>query len=376
MKEKRRADSLAAAAALLVLARAVLPGFADSLVSGAALLGTALAMPDAALSAAARRYLPQDAASPSGSSSETVFVPPSSSQAASSAASASGELPQSVSGSAAAPEIPEACRGRLEEVNLTGEDTLSFLPFGSAWIRNYTTLSREEISAILETPATLTAPKADSPYVLIYHTHATESYEAWDAGFFDTRGTWRSEDNAENVTAVGGTLCRALQAAGTAAVQDLTQHDNPSYGGAYQRSAVTIRSYQEKYPALGVILDIHRDAIQRSDDSLEKTVAVIGGRKAAQLMVIAPCDPTGSLGIPHWKNSLRLAAGLTDAIERAYPGLTRPVYFISRAYNYALCPGALLLEFGSSGNTLEEAQYTAELIAPVMAEYFASLSAA
>ena len=52
----------------------------------------------------------------------------------------------------------------------------------------------------------------------------------------------------------------------------------------------------------------------------------------------------------------------------AYPGLCRPIFFCSRSYNYACSDGALLLEFGTNGNTMEEAQYTAELIAPVIAE--------
>ena len=63
-----------------------------------------------------------------------------------------------------------------------------------------------------------------------------------------------------------------------------------------------------------------------------------------------------------------IAAALAAAIEEKYPGLCRPIFFCSRSYNYACSDGALLLEFGTNGNTMEEAQYTAELIAPVIAE--------
>ena len=62
------------------------------------------------------------------------------------------------------------------------------------------------------------------------------------------------------------------------------------------------------------------------------------------------------------------AAALAAAIEEKSPGLCRPIFFCSRSYNYACSDGALLLEFGTNGNTMEEAQYTAELIAPVIAE--------
>ena len=63
-----------------------------------------------------------------------------------------------------------------------------------------------------------------------------------------------------------------------------------------------------------------------------------------------------------------IAAALAAAIEEKSPGLCRPIFFCSRSYNYACSDGALLLEFGTNGNTMEEAQYTAELIAPVIAE--------
>ena len=165
--------------------------------------------------------------------------------------------------------------------------------------------------------------------------------------------------------AVGGlvnlaiVLASGLEQAGLAVLHDATQHDNPAYTGAYIRSTETIKSYQKNYPGLRVLLDIHRDAILYSDTSIAKTVAVINGKKAAQLMIIAHYDD-GTLD--------RFAAALAAAIEEKYPGLCRPIFFCSRSYNYACSDGALLLEFGTNGNTMEEAQYTAELIAPVIAE--------
>ena len=150
-------------------------------------------------------------------------------------------------------------------------------------------------------------------------------------------------------------------------LHDKTQHDNPAYTGAYLRSTKTIKSYQENNLHLRVLLDIHRDAILYSDTAIAKTVSVVNGKKAAQLMIIAPYDD-GTLGLPQWRENFRFAVALTDAIEEKYPNLCRPVFFCSRSYNYACSDGALLLEFGTNGNTLEEAEYTAQLIAPIIAE--------
>ena len=251
---------------------------------------------------------------------------------------------------------------------MTGEDSPAYVRWDNIWIRNYTKLTAAEVQNVLATPNRVTLnPKEKGPQLLLFHTHATESYELYDSPYFDTRNTWRDTDNQNNMVAVGDVLASGLEQAGLAVLHDATQHDNPAYTGAYIRSTETIKSYQKNYPGLRVLLDIHRDAILYSDTSIAKTVAVINGKKAAQLMIIAPYDD-GTLDLPSWRENFRFAAALAAAIEEKYPGLCRPIFFCSRSYNYACSDGALLLEFGTNGNTMEEAQYTAELIAPVIAE--------
>ena len=82
-----------------------------------------------------------------------------------------------------------------------------------------------------------------------------------------------------------------------------------------------------------VLLDIHRDAILYSDTNIAKTVAWVDGKKAAQLMIIAPYD-SGTLGIPRWRENLRFAVALAGAIEERYPGLCRPIFFCSRVFSF------------------------------------------
>ena len=266
------------------------------------------------------------------------------------------------------PEVPEEYRGTVTELTMTGEDSPAYVRWDNIWIRNYTKLTAAEVQKVLATPNRVTLnPKEKGPQLLLFHTHATESYELYDSPYFDTRNTWRDTDNQNNMVAVGDVLASGLEQAGLAVLHDATQHDNPAYTGAYIRSTETIKSYQKNYPGLRVLLDIHRDAILYSDTSIAKTAAVINGKKAAQLMIIAPYDD-GTLDLPNWRENFRFAAALAAAIEEKYPGLCRPIFFCSRSYNYACSDGALLLEFGTNGNTMEEAQYTAELIAPVIAE--------
>lgn len=163
------------------------------------------------------------------------------------------------------------------------------------------------------------------------------------------------------MVAVGDAFAQVLEQNGIGVLHDTTQHDYPSYNGSYERSADTIRAYLEEYPSIKVVLDLHRDAMQR-DDAIVKPVAVIDGRKAAQIMIIAACDD-GTMGVPEWRQNLRFAAAYQDYMEQYYPGLTRPVFFCYRKYNQDLTTGSLLLEFGSNANTLDEAVYSATMAA-------------
>lgn len=265
------------------------------------------------------------------------------------------------------PEVPEEYRGTISELTMTGDSSPAYCRWGEAYIRNYTKLTNTQIETVLESPCKVRLNrKSAQPQVLLFHTHATESFEPYDSDFFDTRNNWRDDDNANNMVAVGDVLAAGLEACGVAVLHDDTQHDNPTYTGAYLRSTEMIKNYQAEYRDLRILLDIHRDGIVYSDTSIAKTTAMVEGKKAAQLMIIAPYDD-GTLNIPKWRENFRFAVELTDRINSVYPNLMRPVFFCSRSYNYACSDGALLLEFGTNGNTLEEAQYTAALIAPIIA---------
>lgn len=268
------------------------------------------------------------------------------------------------------PDIPEEYRGDIIEENFSvpvSEDTLSF---GNGVIKNTTSLTDSQAREYLAQENPIQLDK-DGPQVLIMHTHATESFEPYDSDSYDTRHTWRSTDNRENMVAVGEEMAQAIRKHGIEVLHDDTQHDYPSYNGSYERSAQTVREYLKQYPSIKVVLDVHRDAVQR-DSTLVKPVITVNGKKAAQLMIIAGCDD-GTMGMPDWGKNFRFAAGMQDAIESGCPGLTRPVFFCYRKYNQDLTSGSLLLEIGSHGNTLEEVLYTARLAGEQIGRYLKSL---
>lgn len=350
----------------------------EGLLGRATLLSAAFAMPEGALASIRQRYLPEL----SGESPPPGFLQ-SSGQGQSGSGEVSSSQPNQEEGEPSyneentpsafrqsPPDIPEEYQAPLLSATMTGElDNPAFCRFQWGWVRNYTDLSLLEIDEVLETPAQVALdPDEDGPQVLIYHTHATESYEDWDREVYDTRNKWRSQDNTANMAAVGEVLAEELEKKGIGVIHDVTQHDSPAYNGAYDRSAATIQGYLDKYPTIRVAIDVHRDAMLYDDGSILKVAREVKGKKAAQLMVIAPCDD-GTVGVPEWEENFRFAAGFTSAVEKRYPGLMRPVFFCYRNYNLWMTPDSLLFEFGTNGNTLEEAKYTARLVGPILADF-------
>ena len=326
----------------------------DALTQQAAVFSAALAMPEGSLYLLEQQFAGDLLPPQEPSSSSSLPTPPSSSAPSSSSSSfqASSSQPP--------PQVDPQYRGTIIEEDLSGRNGGVYLSIGEGLLRNYTDLTDEEILTILDQPMTQTLGDNQQPQILLVHTHATESYEPYDRDEFDTRGTWRTTDDTQNMVAVGNVLAQVLEEEGFSVLHDTTQHDYPSYNGAYERSAQTIQSYLDQYPSIKVVLDIHRDAIGTTTQ-ITKPVVEIDGKKAAQLMVAVSCDYTGSLGVENWRDNFRFGAALTIAVAQDYPGLCRPIFFAQRKYNMDLTTGSLLLEFGSHANTLEEACYTASL---------------
>ena len=267
------------------------------------------------------------------------------------------------------PEVPPERRGTVKEVTYSATAGKVYIPYGGALIKNCTKLGSEKILAMLEKKCDIKFQKdlGDTPQVLVYHTHATEGFEPLDRGYFDLEATWRSTDLSENMAAVGEVFCSVLTEKGIGVLHDVTLHDDPSYSGSYKRSAVTVSKHLAENPEIKVCLDLHRDAIEPDSQTIMKPTVLIDGKKAAQIMIISGCDD-GTMNMPDYAENLRFAAAIAEKAEEMYPGLCRPVLFDYRKYNMDLSPGLLLIEIGATGNTLEEAEYSAAMLAEVLAE--------
>lgn len=233
-----------------------------------------------------------------------------------------------------------------------------------------TDLSLEKEAVI---PPKLVIEDTDSPQVLILHTHTTETYMPYYAGYYNKGDTPRLTDEAVNVCAVGRAIVAQLQAAGIGVIHDTTVHDYPRYTGAYLRSAETVEKNLKKYPGIQVIIDVHRDGIMKDDSTKIKPTATVNGKKAAQMMLVMGVWDSSDVPHPEWRENLHFAMALQSRLHTAYPGLMRPISCVSSRYNQHMSTAYILIEMGSEANTLGEAIYSGQLLGKQLGELLNSL---
>ncbi len=238
-------------------------------------------------------------------------------------------------------------------------------------VNNKTTVPNETLIAESKYLPDFTISETSEPQVLIYHTHTTESFEPYVRDFYDANFNYRTTDETKNIVMVGDEITKQLEQNGIGVIHARNIHDYPSYNGSYARSRETITQILEQNPSIKVVLDIHRDAIANDNGTYQPYVE-INGREAAQVMIISGCDD-GTLGMPNYMKNFRFASYLQQQIESDHPGLTRPVLFDYRKYNQDLTTGSLLIEVGAHGNSLEQAQYSGQLIGESLAAALISL---
>lgn len=227
------------------------------------------------------------------------------------------------------------------------------------------------ISEMINAPLTFDM-KGSDPKVLILHTHTTECYSPEGASTYSTDKSDRSRNPAENMIAVGEAAKKAFEAKGIAVIHDTTVHDYPSFNGSYENSRKTIEMYKSKYPGLAVVLDLHRDAFICEDGSKAKFVTEINGKKTAQLMLVIGTNG-GGLDHPDWRENLKLALKLQNSISQKYPDLMRAVNLRKERFNGHTTKGSMIIEVGSSGNTLAEAIRGVTLGAEQIADFLNTL---
>lgn len=208
-----------------------------------------------------------------------------------------------------------------------------------------------------------------NPEILIVHTHASESYTQSEKYHYSQSDYSRCQDTRYNVVRVGDELDSELTKRGFKVIHDKTINDYPSYNNSYNKTLEVIKSNLQKYPTIKCVFDVHRDAVVGANDEKIKFTADVNGEKVSQIMLVCGSDMLG-LENPNWQKNLALALKIQGRMNRKYPGLMRPVNLRKERFNMHLTEGSLIFEFGTHGNTLDEAlgavKYLADGIADVL----------
>ena len=254
----------------------------------------------------------------------------------------------------AAPVTEPAAAPVSEAAPTTAPDGRAILPTtisGGLTIKNETSYT-PDVTALLAAGPGLSLSSA-GPQVLIIHTHTSEAYTPDSIDRYAASGTARTEDTNFNIVRVGDALTDALTAQGLTVLHDRTIYDYPSYTGSYSRSGAAVEAALAANPTIRIVIDLHRDALSNSD-VIYKTMAELPDQACAQVMLLVGTNGSG-LEHPDWERHLALAVYLQNAVNAAHPTLMRPIALVNERYNQHLAPGSILIEVGSSGNTLQEA---------------------
>ncbi|MBQ7038000.1 MAG: stage II sporulation protein P [Clostridia bacterium] len=330
---------------LLVLAVSVIPaGTFQKLLGHAALLSVGLQQPEGSAEIISGWVTKPTAAAPGGALSEQHVI--------------LGEVTmQAVTAAPSAAPEKQAGAGVVLTQQMSAGKTFT----EGVAIKNNTKTTVNIAAALAHTPNVNFDMNSDEIQVLITHTHTTECYLDYDAGFFNPDTKSRTDDATKNMVAVGERVAQELRQAGIGVIHDTEIHDQP-YSSAYTHSRKAVEKYLKQYPSISVVLDIHRDAIYQSDGTRVKPTTVINGQKAAQMMIIVGMKNTKSVPNSHTAENLSFGAHLQQTLHAGYGGLMRPMVLADARYNQQLSNGMILVEVGSDVNTLEEALYSAELL--------------
>lgn len=189
--------------------------------------------------------------------------------------------------------------------------------------------------------------------VAVYSTHSSESYTASGGAaklYGELGGVYRASD----------VMAQRLRSAGIGVVVDETIHDWPDWNKAYSNSLETARRLLKTYTELDVLIDMHRDA----GVSRENSIVNIDGKTAARLLLVVGSNQRYEHD--NWRQNEAFSQRIADLMDEMYPGLLRRVSVQSGRYNQHISPKAILVEMGTTENSIGEVEYSARLLANVL----------
>ena len=200
----------------------------------------------------------------------------------------------------------------------------------------------------------------NNPRVYIYNSHQLEGYSS---------SNFEEYNITPNVMMASYLLKEKLNKKGistlveTSSITDFLNINGWNYASSYNASRFYLLDTMNKYPSLELIIDLHRDSINKN----LSTVTIDNKNYAKVLFVV---------GLEHsnYEPNLNLSNKLNEMIKTKYPGLSRGVMKKSGAgvngiYNQDVAPYVILIECGGQENSIEEVMNTIEVLSNIIYEY-------
>ena len=83
-------------------------------------------------------------------------------------------------------------------------------------------------------------------------------------------------------------------------------------------------------------------------------------------MLVVGTDQNG-LSHPNWRKNFSFAVNFQKTMDNSYPGLARPINVRAERFNGHLSNREIIIEVGTTGNTLDEALISAKSVAHCLA---------
>lgn len=201
----------------------------------------------------------------------------------------------------------------------------------------------------------------DMPVCLVIHTHSTESYLSAGEKYFDPESeTFHSENDVNNVIAVGAVFSKALNDAGVPTIHVTVHHDSDGVGRCYVNSRATVAKYLAKYPTIKYVFDIDRGC-EIEGGGLIRDVARIGSSEFARIRISV--GGRSDLAFSSVASNLAFAMRIRTLLCVYGASLVHPVLISDAIYADGYAQRTLKIDVGSCGSTLEEAKESAVLLA-------------
>lgn len=190
--------------------------------------------------------------------------------------------------------------------------------------------------------STVNAILLESPRVYIYNTHDSEKYIENDKGVYDASHIMKEKLDSLGIP----TLIEQSR------VSEYIIKNKIDYNLSYTVSRNYIISTLNTYPDIELVIDLHRDAVERPYSYVE-----LENKSYAKIMFVQ------GIKYNNYKHNMDLAQKISDEINKNHPGvskgiMTKPVSI----FNQDLNGNSILIELGTNNNTWEEVNNSIDVL--------------